>query len=115
MISYPRKKTGRFAVLMNDILGCKIAKRCPSLKIRQFYFEPNPFTISAWKKKSLFEEGFRRQRWDGAEFITYSFKPTSRLLANNSPRETALVTAVGHMPNTFDTATVVMPSSRTAQ
>ena len=52
---------------------------------------------------------------DGAEFITYFSKPISRLLANNSPRETALVTVVGHMPNTFDTATIVMPSTRTDQ
>lgn len=57
MISDPREKNGQFAVLMNDILKCKIAKRCPSLGIRQFYFEPNPSTISSWKKKNLFAEG----------------------------------------------------------
>jgi uracil-DNA glycosylase family 4 len=50
----PRKKNGQFAVLMNDILKCKTGKRCPSLGIRQFYFEPNPSTISDWKKRNLF-------------------------------------------------------------
>lgn len=56
-----------------------------------------------------------RDGHNGGEFITYSSKPISRLLANHAPRETALVTAVGQMPNNFDTATVVMPGSRTAQ
>jgi uracil-DNA glycosylase family 4 len=54
--SDPRKRNGQFAVLMNDILKCKSAKRCPSLGIRQFYFEPNPSTVSDWKKKNLFAE-----------------------------------------------------------
>jgi hypothetical protein len=52
---------------------------------------------------------------DWAEFIAYSSKLISWLLASNSPRETALVTAVAYMPNTFETANVVMPSFRTAQ
>ena len=38
---------------------------------------------------------------DGAEFITYYSNPISRLLANTSPNETALVTAAYHMPNPF--------------
>jgi hypothetical protein len=52
---------------------------------------------------------------DGAEITTYFCKPIFWLLANDSPRETALVTAVGHIPISFDTATVVIPNSRTAQ
>jgi uracil-DNA glycosylase family 4 len=57
MMSDPRKKTGRFAVLLNDVRECKVAKRCPALNIRQFYFEPNEFTISSWKEKRLFGKG----------------------------------------------------------
>ena len=58
----PRKKAGRFALLMNDIMECKASKRCPSLKIRQFYFEPNPFTISRWKsEKGLFAKVIDRR------------------------------------------------------
>ena len=50
----------------------------------------------------------------GAEFVTYSFKPILRPWAYHSLLQTALLTAVGQMPNTFDTATVVRPSSRIA-
>lgn len=57
----PRKKNGQFAALMDDILKCKKARRCPSLDIRQYYFEPNPSTIADWKIKNLFVEGIDRR------------------------------------------------------
>ncbi len=53
----PRKNTGPFAVLCKDIMACKTAQTCPTLNTRQFYFEPNPFTIPFWKSKELFADG----------------------------------------------------------
>jgi len=50
----PRSKTGPFEVLFKDIQACKGDQTCPSLKTRQFYFEPNRFTASLWKNKGLF-------------------------------------------------------------
>ena len=57
----PRNKTGPFARLMNDIRQCKNAKTCPKLKTRQYYFEPNSFTISDWKRKDLFQKTIDRR------------------------------------------------------
>jgi uracil-DNA glycosylase family 4 len=80
MTSDPRKKTGRFALLMNDIIECKAAKRCPLLKIRQFYCEPNPFTISRWKsEKGLFAEAIDHR----VVFVCESPGPS----ANSAPSE----------------------------
>jgi uracil-DNA glycosylase len=73
MISDPRKKNGQFAVLMNDILRCKSAKLCPSLSIRQFYFEPNPSTISDWRKKNLYVKAIDRR----AVFVCESPGPSA--------------------------------------
>lgn len=56
-MSDPRRKTGGFEVLLNDVRACKTAKTCPALNIRQFYFEPNRFTFSLWKHKGIFLEG----------------------------------------------------------
>jgi hypothetical protein len=61
MLSDPRKKTDLFACLLDDIRQCKAAKTCPNLKIRQYYFEPNPFTISAWKQKNLYKKDIDRR------------------------------------------------------
>jgi len=57
MFPDPKSKTGRFGVLFNDIRECKNAKHCPELNIRQFYYEPNGFTISFWNDKGLWREG----------------------------------------------------------
>lgn len=53
----PRSKTGPFEDLLKDIQECKKADiNCPSLKTRQFYFEPNSVTAPDWKKVGCFSE-----------------------------------------------------------
>lgn len=53
----PRSKTGPFEDLFKDIQECKKADiNCPSLKTRQFYFEPNSVTAPDWKKVGCFSE-----------------------------------------------------------
>jgi len=43
-----------FNSLLNKIRVCKIAETCPGLNIRQFYFEPNKFTLSLWRERGSF-------------------------------------------------------------
>ena len=53
----PRSKAGPFEDLFRDIQKCKKADRtCPSLKTRQFYFEPNSHTTPIWKEGGWFSE-----------------------------------------------------------
>ncbi len=53
----PRSKAGPFEDLFRDIQKCKKADRtCPSLKTRQFYFEPNSHTAPIWKEGGWFSE-----------------------------------------------------------
>ncbi len=50
----PRKSEGDFGKLFREIKRCKDARRCPDLKSRCYYFEPNPDTISEWMQKEKF-------------------------------------------------------------
>lgn len=53
----PRSKAGPFEDLFIDIKKCKkVDENCPSLKTRQFYFEPNSVTASSWKESGCFCE-----------------------------------------------------------
>lgn len=53
----PRGKAGPFEVLRREIQSCKVnSTHCPSLKTRQFYFEPNSVTASSWKKDDCFSD-----------------------------------------------------------
>jgi len=50
----PRRKPGPFELLFRNIESCKADRTCPSLKTRQFYFEPNSRTASFWKENGCF-------------------------------------------------------------
>lgn len=52
----PRSKAGPFELLFRDIQNCKADRTCPSLKTRQFYFEPNSRTAPFWKESGCFSE-----------------------------------------------------------
>jgi uracil-DNA glycosylase family 4 len=46
----PSDPDGPFADLLREMQACKEGKaRCPSLRIRALYFEPNPTTIGDWR------------------------------------------------------------------
>jgi uracil-DNA glycosylase family 4 len=52
----PKSKTGPFAKLLKEIQICKLEKRCSYLNTRQFYFEPNSFTIKSWNQRGLYQK-----------------------------------------------------------
>ena len=52
----PRSKAGPFELLFRNIQTCKADRTCPSLKTRQFYFEPNSRTSPFWKERGCFSE-----------------------------------------------------------
>ena len=47
--SEPHNTTGPFAQLMAEIRACKERRTCRALRVRSFYFEPNPVTVGDWR------------------------------------------------------------------
>jgi uracil-DNA glycosylase family 4 len=52
----PRSKAGPFDLLFREIQACKANKTCPSLKTRQFYFEPNNRSTPFLKEWGFYSE-----------------------------------------------------------
>ncbi len=68
--------------LIDNEARCKVARTCPRLEVRELFFEPNPFTIEAWRRNhGFYVQGIdrrvvfvcespsdRRDRNDAADF-----------------------------------------------
>ena len=57
MGSDPRDGEGEFGKLFRDLKDCKNKHRCLDLKIRKYYFEPNPQTTTLWTREGIFING----------------------------------------------------------
>lgn len=57
MVPDPRRKTGPFESLFKKIQACKSMNVCPTLRTKQFFYEPNGYTAPSWKEKGVFREG----------------------------------------------------------
>jgi len=53
----PRVESGPFGKLLADIRKCKEDRKCPCLRSRRYYFEPNPVTANEWQALGVFVAG----------------------------------------------------------
>ena len=53
----PLDADGPFGKLLKDIRLCKAKKTCPDLKVRTYYFEPNPETGAEWLREDTYKDG----------------------------------------------------------
>lgn len=51
----PRDRAGPFGQLLRDLRRCKESRKCPSLRIRSYYFEPNPETADDWRNQGFYQ------------------------------------------------------------
>jgi hypothetical protein len=50
----PREANGSFGKLLGYIRQCKAARTCAALRVRSFYFEPNPITTPEWQREGMY-------------------------------------------------------------
>jgi uracil-DNA glycosylase family 4 len=53
----PLDASGPFGKLLKDMRLCKAKKTCPGLRVRTYYFEPNPETAIEWLQEDLYKDG----------------------------------------------------------
>jgi uracil-DNA glycosylase family 4 len=46
-----------FSQVFQEIYNCKRARTCPSLKTRQYFFEPNASTLPQWLQSGIYSQG----------------------------------------------------------
>ncbi len=52
---------GRWSALMEDVAACKAAETCPRLGVREYFSEPNPWTLDLWRSDGLYVDGIDRR------------------------------------------------------
>lgn len=57
----PRDGAGPFGDLLRALRQCKESRTCPSLRVRSYYFEPNPETAGAWRSEGLYQDEIDRR------------------------------------------------------